>query len=415
MRHKTRLLLTGIMLTLAGLLPAEAQQAKIKTGIETLKEQQFKLLEGKRVGLISNPTGVDSNLKPTVDILHEAPNVKLVALYAPEHGIRGDAYAGVRIDHTRDNKTGLPVYSLHGKHRKPTSDMLKGIDILIYDIQDIGCRSYTYISTLGLAMEAAAENDIEFVVLDRPNPLGGLKVEGPLVKDGFTSFVSQFKIPYLYGLTCGELARLLNGEGMLDKPCKLHVVPMQGWKRDMTYEDTGLAWIPASPHIPQPVSAMLYPASGILGELGYMSIGVGYTLPFQLFAAEWIQADALADALNGLQLPGVLFRPIHFRPFYATGQGKQLQGVQVHLTNFHTAPITEIQFYVMQETARLYPDRAVFDHADPSRFNMFDKVTGSDSIRLRFAINNRFEDIRELWRKDAGPFKKLSEKYYLYH
>lgn len=204
-------------------LSAHAQKIKIRTGIEILKEQKFKCLEGKRVGLITNPTGVDNNLKSTIDILHEAPNVQLVALFGPEHGVRGDVHAGDKVDNSADASTGLPVYSLYGKTRKATPDMLKGIDVLVYDIQDIGCRSFTYISTMGLAMEAAAENNIEFVVLDRPNPVGGLKIEGNLVEDNYISFVSQFKIPYLYGLTCGELALMLNGEKMLNKQCKLHL------------------------------------------------------------------------------------------------------------------------------------------------------------------------------------------------
>ena len=189
---------------------AFAQKIRIQTGIEVLKNSNFKLLEGKRVGLITNPTGVDNQLKSTIDILHEAPNVNLVALFGPEHGVRGDVHAGDHVDNSSDPTTGLHVGSLYGKTRKATPDMLKGIDVLVYDIQDIGCRSFTYISTMGLAMEAAAENNIEFVVLDRPNPLGGLKVEGNLAEDGYISFVSQFKIPYLYGLTCGELAQMIN-------------------------------------------------------------------------------------------------------------------------------------------------------------------------------------------------------------
>lgn len=222
-------------------LTIQAQKIKIKTGIEVLKEQNFKCLEGKRVGLITNPTGVDNHLKSTIDILHEAPNVNLVALYGPEHGVRGDVHAGDKVDNSADPSTGLPVYSLYGKTRKPTPEMLKDIDVLVYDIQDIGCRSFTYISTMGVAMEAAAENGKEFIVLDRPNPVGGEKVEGNLVEDKYISFVSQFKIPYLYGLTCGELALMLNGENMLGKRCDLHVVKMKGWKRKMDYVQIRLA------------------------------------------------------------------------------------------------------------------------------------------------------------------------------
>lgn len=395
-------------------LPIFAQNIKVKTGIEVLKENKFKQLQGKRVGLITNPTGVDNNLKSTIDILHEAPGVELVALYGPEHGVRGDVHAGDKISDFNDPNTGAPVYSLYGATRKPTPEMLEGVDILVYDIQDIGCRSYTYISTMYLAMQAAAENNIEFMVLDRPNPLGGLKVEGNLVEDGFFSFVSQLKIPYVYGLTCGELAEMINGEGMLTEPCNLTVVNMKKWRRKMNFEDTGLPWVPTSPHIPFAHSAYFYPVSGILGELGYMSIGVGYTLPFEMFAAEWINAEEFAQALNAKRLPGINFRPIHIKPYYSVGQGKDYQGVQIYLTDFSKARLSDIQFHVMEVAAQLYPDQKVFDHAPENRFDMFDKVSGSDFIRKEFSKNHRFEDISAYWTKDEESFKKLSKKYYLY-
>lgn len=391
-----------------------AQKIKIKTGVEVLKETGFKVLQGKRVGLITNPTGVDNCLKPTIDILHEAQDVHLVALYGPEHGVRGDVYAGDKVDTFTDPNTGVPVYSLYGSTRKPTPEMLEGVDALVYDIQDIGCRSYTYISTMYLAMQAAAGNDIEFIVLDRPNPLGGLKVEGCLVEEGFFSFVSQLKVPYVYGLTCGELAMLINSEFMGDRPCKLTVVKMKKWRRKMTFDDTGLPWVPASPHIPFAHSAYFYPVSGILGELGYMSIGVGYTLPFEIFAAEWIDAEQFAKALNVKQLPGIVFRPIHLKPYYSVGQGKNLHGVQVYLRDFNKARLSDVQFHVMEVAAQLYPDKKVFDHADENRFGMFDKVCGTDFIRKEFSKNHRFADIQSYWTKDEESFGKLAKKYYLY-
>lgn len=403
-----------ILLVTLALVAGNATAQNIKTGLEALKSRNFKALEGKRVGLITNPTGFDNNLKSTVDVLFEAKNVKLVALFGPEHGVRGDVHAGDKVDNMNDPKTGLPVYSLYGKTRKATPEMLKDIDVLVYDIQDIGSRSFTYISTMGLAMEAAAENNIEFVVLDRPNPLGGNKIEGNLAEDGFISFVSQFKIPYIYGLTCGELAVMLNEENMLGKKCKLTVVKMEGWKRDMTFEQTGLQWVPSSPHIPQPISAIAYPISGILGELGYMSIGVGYTIPFQMFAAEWIEAGKLAERMNSYNLPGVTFRPMHVKPFYSVGVGKNLQGVQVHVMDYQKAALSDIQFWVMQAVAELWPEKAVFANADKGRFRMFDQVSGSDQIRIKFSERNRFEDIRAYWYKDVESFRKLSKKYHLY-
>lgn len=397
-------------------LSTTAKAPKILTGIDILERQNFKPLQGKRIGLITNPTGVNRYLKSTIDILHDAPNVQLVALYGPEHGVRGDIYAGAKVQDQKDEKTGLPIFSLYGKTRKATKEMLRGIDALVYDIQDIGSRSFTFISTMGLAMEAAAENGIEFIVLDRPNPLGGLHVEGNVVEDDCVSFVSQFRIPYIYGLTCGELAKMLNGERMLANgvQCKLTVIKMKGWKRKMTFADKGLPWIASSPHIPQALTAWYYPTTGIVGELGYLSIGVGYTLPFQLFAASWIDAEELANAMNAQQMPGVTFRPIHLRPFYSTGKGEQLQGIQIHITNYKTVQLTPIQFVLMQEIARLYPEHSVMEHGNQQRFSMFDKVCGSKQIRQRFMLRNQWSDIESYWNKDVKPFKILSKKYYLY-
>lgn len=408
-----------IWLSLLACLFAFSSTAKTKqvmTGIDMLEKGGFVILQGKRVGLITNPTGVNRDLKSTVDVLNDAKNVKLVALFGPEHGVRGDIHAGDKVDNMKDEKTGLPIFSLYGKTRKPSAEMLKGIDVLVYDIQDIGCRSFTFISTMGLAMEAAAEQGIEMVVLDRPNPIGGLKVEGCLTEDDRISFVSQFKIPYLYGLTCGELALLLNGERMLKNQvqCKLTVVKMKGWKRKMNYGDTGLQWIASSPHIPQAVTSYYYPASGIVGELGYLSIGVGYTIPFQMFAAPWMDADLLADAMNAHRLPGVTFRPIHLRPFYSVGKGEQLQGVQVHITDYAKASLTPIQFVLIEEVARLFPQHSIMEHADSKRFDMFDKVCGSKSIRTLLAKRNKWKDVKKYWDKDVKSFQQLSKKYYLY-
>ena len=393
-----------------------ARNKQVITGIDVLEQQAFKCLQGKRVGLITNPTGVNRHLVSTVDVLNNAPGVNLVALYGPEHGVRGDVHAGDKVDNIKDAKTGLPVYSLYGKTRKPTAEMLKDIDVLVYDIQDIGCRSFTFISTMGLAMAAAAENGKEFVVLDRPNPIGGLKVEGNITDSDCISFVSQFKIPYLYGLTCGELAQMLNGERMLNNSvqCKLTVVKMKNWKRKMNYAATGLQWIPSSPHIPQAVTAYYYPTSGILGELGYLSIGVGYTIPFQMFAASWINAIQLADAMNAHHLSGVTFRPIYLKPFYSVGKGEQMQGVQMHITDYQSVQLTPIQFILIEEIARLYPEHSVMEHADTKRFGMFDKVSGSKQIRERLALHNRWTDVKSYWDKDVEAFKALSKKYYLY-
>lgn len=393
----------------------------VRPGIEVLESDGFDCLKGKRIGLVTNPSGVDRNLRSTIDILFNAPDVRLVALYGPEHGVRGDVYAGGKVSDMTDPATGLPVYSLYGATRKPTPEMLEGIDAIVYDIQDVGVRSYTFISTLGLVMEACADLGIEVIVLDRPNPLGGNKIEGPYVEDGFFSFVSQYRIPYIYGLTVGELALMINNEGLnrgqLGKQapsrCSLTVIPMEGWKRNMLYADTGLPWVLPSPNIPTAESAVCYPASGLCGELyGFLNIGIGYTLPFQVFGEEWIDAEKLKELLDSYRIPGVAFRTIYFKPFSGRSAGRLLKGVQYFFTDYESAPVTEVQFYVMQALATLYPDRKGFDMA--TGVGLFDKVCGSDYVRKTFSKRYRVGDISEYWHKDAGEFRRISEKYHLY-
>ena len=405
-----------IIATAIAALAALTSAAQVKPGVEVLRDGGFAQLQGKRVGLITNPSGVDNKLKSTVDILAEAPGVELVGLFAPEHGVRGDVHAGDNVDNAVDPATGVPVYSIYGKTHKPTPEMLKDVDVLLYDIQDNGCRSFTFISTMGKAMEACAELGKEFMVLDRPNPVGGNKIEGNLVEDSCFSFVSQFAIPYLYGLTPGELASYLNEEGLLPggQKVKLSVVPMEGYTRDMDFRDTGMPWVLPSPHNPNPQTALYYPQSGIHGELYCMSIGVGYTLPFKLFCAEWIDAAELSRRLNARNIPGLMFRPIHIKPFYSTGKGENLQGVEAYVTDKDAAPLTLTQFYVMEELADMYPDRKLFDIADSSRLNMFDKVCGSKEIRRRFTRNYKVADMESYWNKDVEPFRAASAKYHLY-
>ena len=398
-----------------------AQTPVVKTGIEVLRDQGFSLLSGKRVGLVTNPSGVDSRLNSTVDILYNAPNVNLVALFGPEHGVRGDVYAGGKVSDSRDESTGLPVYSLYGQTRKPTSEMLQGIDVMVYDIQDVGVRSYTFISTLGLVMEACAAMDIEVVVLDRPNPLGGCKIEGPYVEPSFHSFVGQYRIPYIYGLTVGELAVLINEEGLnrgqkgdqMPARCRLTVVPMEGWTRDMLYEDTGLPWVLPSPNIPFRDSPMYYAASGICGELyGFMNIGIGYTLPFQVFGAVWLEPERLKTVLESRGLEGVSFRNIWYKPFSGSLKGQLVGGLQYFFTDYDKARVTEVQFHVIQAVAELYPDKKAFDVIDG--YGLFDKVCGTDYVRLQFCKGYDIEEIIRYWRKDEESFRALSQKYHIY-
>ena len=393
----------------------------VKTGIEVLRDRGFEGLTGKRVGLVTNPSGVDHLLNSTVDILFNAPGVELVALYGPEHGVRGDLYAGDHVKDSRDEVTGLPVYSIYGATRKPTKEMLQGIDIMVYDIQDVGVRSYTFISTLGLVMEACGEMGIEVMVLDRPNPLGGNKIEGCYVEPGFYSFVSQYRIPYVYGLTVGELAVMINEEGMnrgqkgdqAPARCELTVVPMEGWTRDMVYEDTGLPWVLPSPNIPFKDTPMYYAAAGICGELyGFMNIGIGYTLPFQVFGALWLNPERLKEKLESYGLPGVSFRTIWYKPFSGSQKGQLVKGLQYFFTDYENARLTDTQFHVMQAVAELHPDKKAFEII--SGYGLFDKVCGTDYVRKEFQKRYNVSDILEYWRKDEEDFRTLSQRYHIY-
>ena len=335
--------------------------------------------------------------------------------------VRGDVYAGGKVSDSIDPTTGLKVWSLYGATRKPTPEMLEGVDVMVYDIQDVGVRSYTFISTLGLVMEACAEKGIGVVVLDRPNPLGGNKIEGCYVEQPFNSFVSQYRIPYVYGLTPGELAILINEEGLNrgqkgeNEPCRcdLTVVPMEGWTRDMTYAGTSLPWVLPSPNIPFSDTPMYYASAGICGELyGFLNIGVGYTLPFQLFGAEWIDPDALKAKMESYCLPGVAFRTIWYKPFAGSLAGKLVKGLQYFITDYEAVRLTEIQFYVIQAIAELYPEKKAFEII--SGYGLFDKVCGTDYIRKTLSQSYRVSDIVDYWRKDEDDFRALSSNYYLY-
>jgi uncharacterized protein YbbC (DUF1343 family) len=404
-RFLVRVALLFLLLSHAG--------AQVKPGIEVLAGRDFDLLEGKRVGLVTNPTGVDSRMRSTIDILSE--HTELKALFGPEHGVRGDILAGGRVEDRIDGITGLPVYSLYGQNRKPDEEVLLQVDVIVYDIQDIGTRSYTYISTMGMVMEAAARLGKEVVVLDRPNPLGGVRVEGPLVEEGFFSFVSRYPVPYVYGLTCGELALMLNGEGMLEGglTCRLTVVPMEGWSREMSFDRTGLNWVPTSPHVPDFASALCYPATGIIGELDPSMVGIGYTLPFQTLLTEHIDAWRLADSLNALGLPGVLFRPIHLKPFYMEKKEIPMQGVQIHLTDPVRAPLTCIQFLFLQEARKIDPGFDPFRGRE-ERFRSFDNVCGSDLPRRSMMEHFDFSLFEDHWNGSADAFRQRSKKYQLY-
>ena len=388
----------------------------VMLGNEVLVANGFDVLAGKKIGLITNPTGVNSRFESTIDVLRAAPDVKLVALFGPEHGIYGDVSAGDKVESRTDERTGLPVHSLYGATRKPTPAMLQGLDALVYDLQDTGCRSYTFISTMGMAMEACGEAGLEFVVLDRPNPLGGVRIEGPLVEqEKNRSFVSRWDVPYVYGLTCGELARMINDRGWIKARCKLTVVPMRGWQRTMVWHDTGLPWVPASPHVPRGDSALFQVATGMIGEIGTVSIGVGYTLPFECIGMPKMDPSALAAKLNGYGLPGVYFRPLTYKPYYGSCKDEVVGGVQVYFTDPAHAPLTAINFYGLEAVRRVAGHDAFAAALKANKkFEMFDKVNGTDATRLALQSGRPAAEIVAGWKPGEEKFRAERTAYLLY-
>lgn len=387
--------------------------AEVKLGIDVLRDDGFKPLQNKRIGLVAHPASVDAKLVPTVEILRSAPNVKLVALFGPEHGVWGDEYAGDQVPDRTDPRTGLPVYSLYGKTRKPTKQMLENLDALVFDLQDIGSRSYTYISTMKVCLEACAENAIEFIVLDRPNPLGGQRVEGPPLREGFESFIGAIDVPYVHGMTMGELAQLVR-EQVAPGFRKLTIVPMKGWTREMVWEDTRLGWVPTSPHIPHASTCAAYAATGILGELQVVSIGVGYTLPFEIIGAPSIDGDALAATLNkqfafAEGAPPLYFRPARLKPFYSLFQGQPCQGVQVYIDPQRSPTLVEINFRIIDALggATVFPKSA-------DRHAGFNKACGSDEARKWIMEGKPLEELFAQWKTSCAKFAQERQQYLLY-
>lgn len=413
--RSVRVLLTFACLLLAVGLRSLA--AEVQPGIDVLEAGGFVPLRGKRVGLISNPAGVDRRGRPTWRRLQSAPGVRLVALFGAEHGFDGRARAGTEVADRTDVESGLPVYSLYGpgRVRKPTPRMLEGIDTLVYDIQDTGCRSYTFISTLGLAMEACAEAGVSFLVLDRPNPLGGVRVEGPGLDPKFKSFVGQWPVPYVYGLTPGELARMINGEGWITNRCRLEVVPMRGWNRRMTWRETGLRWIASSPNVPSGETPLHLVATGILGEIGGLNLGTGSPLSFQIIAAPWLDPARFAARMNSYRLPGIVFEPVSLDFNHNPADGAELAATRVRITQPATAPLASVG-YLALEAVRAVSGRDLFAQAVQRGRNweMFDKVTGSDRTRRALQQKQRARDIVASWRTGIEDFRRQRQKYLIY-
>ncbi|HEV8061875.1 MAG TPA: exo-beta-N-acetylmuramidase NamZ domain-containing protein [Gemmataceae bacterium] len=321
----------------------------VLTGIDVLARDDFRPLQGRRIGLVTNHTGVDRQGRSTIDLLHQAKDLKLVALFSPEHGIRGKL--DQKVGDGKDEKTGLPVYSLYGERRKPTAQQLEGIDTLVYDIQDIGCRFYTYLTTLGFILETAAQHKINVVVLDRPNPIGGLAVEGPILDKDLESFVGYHPLPVRHGMTLGELAQLFNRERKIN--ADLQVIQLEGWKREQLFDQTGLSWVDPSPNMRSLAAALLYPAIGLL-ETTNVSVGRGTDRPFEMIGAPWIDGRQLADKLNHLELPGVRFVPTRFTPSGSTHAGKECGGVQIYLDDWKRFAPLPTGIAIACELKRLY-------------------------------------------------------------
>lgn len=379
---------------------------KVKTGIDNIDEY-MDIFKGKRVGLITNSTGYNSDFKSTIDILREKTN--LTALYSPEHGIRGDIQAGEKVESYIDSKTGIMVYSLYGKNRRPSKEILKNVNVLAFDIQDVGARFYTYLYTMSYAMESCSEFNKEFVVFDRPNPINGNDVEGNILNENYSSFVGRYPIPQRYGLTIGEIAGLFNKEFSIGTALK--VIPLKNWKREMYYEDTGLNFIMPSPNMPTVDTAVVYPGTCIF-EGTNISEGRGTTRPFEIIGAPWLDGFKISDMMNKLQLCGVKFRPVFFAPTFSKHSGKLCEGVQIHVTDRKAYKPVKTAIF-LYETIK-YESKNKFEfitfEGEKLRYGI-DCLAGDNSLRAADMNTNK---IYEKWQQDSLRFKKLKQKYHLY-
>ncbi|MBN2479263.1 MAG: DUF1343 domain-containing protein [Parachlamydiales bacterium] len=391
-------------------------EPKIDLGVDVFfKEKRQGILKNKKIALIINQTSIDKNLKPTLDLfLENAKEYEVIKLFSPEHGISGINYAGENVNNSKLKN--LKVFSLHGKTRRPTDEMLKDVDVIVYDIQEIGCRPYTYASTLYYVIEEAAKRKIKVIVLDRPNPINGIITDGPMLDEKFRSFLGYVNVPYCHGMTIGELAIFFNTEYKIN--CKLEVIPMKNWKREMNFEDTGLTWIPTSPNIPEANTSVFCASTGILGELELVSIGIGYTLPFKIVGAPWINAEDFADNLNKQNLPGVKFFPFHFRPFYGAYKNQDCSGVKIVILDNQKYRPLAVQYLLIGILKSLYPEKIKekLDKQDPQKIRTFKLVNGNDQIydflkNEKYAtwkmINHDEEKVKEF-------SKNIKKKYLLY-
>lgn len=381
----------------------------IKLGIEKLLEDEINVIKGKRIGLLTNMTGVDSHFNSTIDLLHHCPDAQLVALFGPEHGIRGDAREGTNINSYTDPITNIPVFSLYGETNKPSKEILKNIDSIVVDIQDIGVRYYTYISTLGCLMEACMEQKKEVIVLDRPNPINGIDREGIFIEKPLRTFVGMYPVLNRHGLTIGEIALLYKYEFGLD--CKLSVVHMEGWKRSMFFRDTGLIWIQPSPNSTGESMNILYPGMCLI-EGTNLSEGRGTTRPFEVVGAPYIDGNALADRFNKLKLPGIVARPTSFVPTYSKYEDQLCYGVQLHVINLGLVRSLKATVHLLGIIANMYPNSFLFKE-EANGQNVFDHLSGHAKLR-KMVLSNFFDEFFVQCQQDCEHFLKQIAPYLIY-
>ncbi len=383
--------------------------AMVKPGVDVLLRAPSKYLGSCSVGLITNPTGVTGGLIPTIDAFHGHPDISLKAIFGLEHGARGDAQDGLPIGHYVDGATGLPVHSLFGEVMKPTREMLEGVEALAFDVQDVGARFYTYTSTLTYALESASEHGVPFLVLDRPNPINGVDVEGNVLEPGFASFVGLHPIPIRHGLTMGELALLIN-EGI---GAELEVVRMEGWNRGKWFDETGLPWVQPSPNIPTLETATVYPGTCLFEGVN-VSEGRGTTRPFEYIGAPWIDGRRWAGALKGLGLGGVVFRACHFIPYFSKYAGERCGGVQVHVTDRRNCRPVEAALYMLAVAIDLWPEDFEWLPPGSDGRRHFDLLAGMDGTRESLSRGMPVEEIVEGWSDGLQAFEERRVDYLLY-
>jgi uncharacterized protein YbbC (DUF1343 family) len=394
-----------------------AARRRVVPGLEVLAARRFRPLAGRRVGLVCNPTAVTRALVHAADLLHGAPGVRLAALFGPEHGVRGDAQYMAAVGGERDPRTGVPAHSLYGDTKeslRPRPDQLEGLDVLVFDVQDVGARYYTYQATMMLCMEAAAEAGLGFVVLDRPNPIGGVLVEGPRLRPGFESFCGLHDLAVRHGMTVGELAVLFREERGLD--VDLEIVPCRGWRRAMAYRETGLPWVLPSPNMPTPETALVYPGMCLL-EGTNLSEGRGTTRPFELFGAPWLDAQRLAADLSRERLPGVLFRPASFVPTWDKHAGVRCHGVELHVSDAARFRPFRTGVAAVLHARRQDPDRFGW-RTEPYEFVSgvlaFDLLCGSSREREAIEGGGTMSDIGRVIAAEERAFDRRRAPYLRY-